>query len=62
MWYWRRMETSWTDNVRNDEVLHRVKEKKNVMHTIKKRKANWIGHVLCKNCFIKYVIEGRKEG
>jgi hypothetical protein len=25
MWYWRRMEISWTDRVRNEEVLHRVK-------------------------------------
>jgi hypothetical protein len=36
------MEISWTDRVGNEEVLHRVKEEKNVMHTIKKRKANWI--------------------
>jgi hypothetical protein len=27
MWCWRRMEKiSWTDRVRNEEVLHRVKE------------------------------------
>jgi hypothetical protein len=30
MWCWRRMEKiSWTDCVRNEEVLHRVKEKRN---------------------------------
>jgi hypothetical protein len=33
-------EDSWTDRVRNEEVLHRVKEERNILHTIKKRKAN----------------------
>ena len=42
MWYWRRMETiSWTDRVRNKEVLHRVNEERNILHTIKRRNANW---------------------
>jgi len=31
-------------NVRNEEVLHRVKEERNVLHTVEGRKANWIGH------------------
>jgi hypothetical protein len=36
MWCWRRMENiSWTDRVRNEEVLHRVKEERNILHTIK---------------------------
>jgi hypothetical protein len=35
MWCWRRMEISWTDRVRNEEVLHRVKEERNIVHTIK---------------------------
>jgi hypothetical protein len=34
---WRRMEKiSWTDRVRNEEVLHRVKEERNIVHTIKR--------------------------
>jgi hypothetical protein len=41
MWCWRRMEKiSWTDRVRNEEVLHTVKEERNIVHTIKRRKAN----------------------
>ena len=40
---------SWTDRVRNEEVLHREKEEGNVLHTVKRRKANWIGHILCGN-------------
>jgi hypothetical protein len=63
MWCWRRMEKiSWTDRVRNEEVLHRVKEVRNIVHTIKRRKANWIGHILRINCLLKHVIEGMLEG
>jgi hypothetical protein len=36
---------SWTDRVRNEEVLHRVKEEMNILHTIKRIKAYWIGHM-----------------
>jgi hypothetical protein len=39
MWCWRRMEKIvWTDRVRNEEVLHRLKEERNIVHTIKKKK------------------------
>jgi hypothetical protein len=41
--------------------LHRVKEERNIVHTIKRRKANWIGHILRKNCLLKHVIEGKIE-
>jgi len=46
MWCCRRMEKiSWTDLVRTEEVLHRVSKEKNIIHKIKRRKANWIGHI-----------------
>jgi hypothetical protein len=45
-WCWRRMEKmSWKDRVRKEKVLHRVKEKRNILHKMKRRKANWIGHI-----------------
>jgi hypothetical protein len=56
------MEISWTDRGRNEEVLHRVQEERNILHTVKRRKANWIGHILRKNCLLKHVIEGQIEG
>jgi hypothetical protein len=60
MWCWRRMEKIiWTDRVRNEEVLVRVKEQWNILHEISKRKANWIGHILCRNCLLQWVIEGK---
>jgi len=59
MWCWRRMEKiSWTDHVRNEEVLLRIKEQRNILHEIIKRKANWIGHILRRNCLLQRVIEG----
>jgi hypothetical protein len=33
--------------------------KRNILHEISKRKANWIGHILCRNCLLKQVIEGK---
>ena len=63
MWCWRRMEKiSWTDHVRNEEVLLRVKEQRNILHEKRKRKANWIGHILCRNCLLQRVIEGKIKG
>ena len=41
MWCWRRWEKiSWTDHVRNEEVLKRLMEDRNILHTIKRKKAN----------------------
>ena len=63
MWCWRRMEKiSWTDHVRNGEVLLRVNEQRNILHEIRKRKANWIGHILRRNCLLQHVIEGKIKG
>ena len=41
MWCWKRMERiSCTDRVRNEEVLLRVNEQRNILHEIRKQKAN----------------------
>ena len=48
---------SWTDHVRNEEVLLRVNKQRNILHEIRKRKVNWIGHILRRNCLLKQVIE-----
>ena len=63
MWYWRRMEKIiWTDHVRNEEVLLRVNGQRNILDEIRKRVANWIGHILRRNCILKQVIEGKIKG
>ena len=47
MWCWRGVEKiSWTDRVRNEEVLLRVKEQRNILREISKRKVNWMGQIL----------------
>jgi hypothetical protein len=57
---WKRMEKiRWTDRVRNEEVLLRVKEQRNILHAVSKWKANWIGHILRRNCLLRQVIEGK---
>ena len=48
-----------TDHVRNEEMLLQVNEQRNILHAIRKRKANWIGHILRRNCLLKQVIEGK---
>ena len=53
---------SWTDHVINEELLFRVKEQRNILHEISKRKANWIGHILHRNCLLRRVIEGEVKG
>jgi hypothetical protein len=45
--------------VRNEEVLLTVKEQRDILHEISRRKANWIGHILCRNCLLRQVIEGK---
>jgi len=38
------------------------KEQKNILHEIRKRKVNWIGHILRRNCLLQRVIEGKIQG
>jgi hypothetical protein len=47
-----------------EDVLLRVKEQRNILHEIRvcKRKANWIGHILRRNCLLQQVIEGKIKG
>ena len=53
---------SWTDHVRNEEVLLRANEQRNILHEIIKRKADWNGHILRRNYLLKQVIEGKIKG
>jgi len=53
---------SWTDHVRSEEALLRVKEQRNILHEMRKRKAKWIGHILRRNCLLQRVIEGKIKG
>jgi hypothetical protein len=48
--------------LRNEEVLLRIKEQKDILHEISKRKASCIGHILRRNCLLRQVIEGKIKG
>jgi len=58
MWCWRRIKISWTDQVRSKEVLQRVKKE---IYPINNTEANWIGHILHRNCHLKHLIKGKTE-
>jgi hypothetical protein len=45
-----------------EEVLRRVKEQRNILHEVSKRRANSIGHILRRNCLLQRVIEGKIKG
>ena len=48
--------------MRNEDVLLRVKEQRNILYEIRKRKANWIGQILRRNCLLQRIIEGKIQG
>jgi hypothetical protein len=63
VWCWIRMEKiSWTDHVNNEDVLLGVKEQRNILHEISKRRTDRIGHILRRNCLLQQVIEGKIKG
>jgi hypothetical protein len=43
-------------------LLYLFKRTKEVLHSIKRRTANWIGHILHRNCLLQRVTEGKIEG
>jgi len=48
--------------VRNEKVFQRVMDDRNILQTVKRKKGNWIGRILCRNCLLKHVTEGKVEG
>jgi hypothetical protein len=46
----------WSVNV--TIVLERIGEKRTLLNNILRRKVNWIGHILRRNCFLHDAIEG----
>ena len=63
MWVWRRMErVNWTDKIKSAVVLERVGEGRIMLELIRKKKRNWLGHWLRRNCVLKDVLEGMVNG
>jgi hypothetical protein len=47
--------------VRKVVILHRGKEERNILHTVKERKANRTDHILHRNCLLKHIIAVKIE-
>jgi hypothetical protein len=43
-------------------MLHRFEGERNILQTVKRGKANWMGHVLRRNCLLRHVTEGKMRG
>jgi hypothetical protein len=62
IWCWRRIKKiTWTDRVRNDEVLHSIQEERNILRTRNRKNANCIDYSLRRNCLQKHATEGKIE-
>jgi hypothetical protein len=62
IWCRKRIEINPTEYVEYEEVLQRIKDERNILHTIQRKKAKWLGHNLRRNCPQKHVIEVNVEG
>ena len=49
----------WSEKVTNEQVLDRIREKRKLLNNVLRRKVNWIGHILRRNCLLHDVIEGQ---
>jgi hypothetical protein len=47
--------------MRNEEICNGVNKERNIVYAMKRRKANWAGHILRRNCLLKHVVEGKIE-
>jgi len=52
----------WTNHMKNEDILHRVEKERSILYVIKRRKANWIDHMLRRNFLLKQVMKGKIEG
>jgi hypothetical protein len=61
MWCWRRIQNiSWADRVRNEEILHAVKEDTNTAPTVKKEEGSWIYQILRRNWLLNTLLKERQ--
>ena len=62
VWRWRRVEKiSWTDRVRNEELLRTFKEERDILRTITRRKTNWVSRIFSRKCLPRHVTEVKVE-
>lgn len=66
MWLYRRiLRISWVDRVTNETLLERMEKEKEVMKTIKRRKLEYLGHIMRndnKYKLLKSILQGKVVG
>jgi hypothetical protein len=53
---------SGVNSANNEALLQRDKEERNILHTVKRGKANWIGHIWRSNCLLTHLVTEGKMG
>ena len=49
----------WSKKVTNEQAVDLLGEKRTVLNIILRKKANWIGYILRRNCLLHDAIEGQ---
>lgn len=65
MWCYRRiLRISWVDKITNEEVIRRINNKPEVLLNIKKRKLEYLGHLMRgqKYTFLQNIMQGKIQG
>lgn len=65
IWLYRRiLRVKWTDKVTNMEILKRIKKEKEIIITVKKRKLQYLGHVMRgeKYHLLQLILQGKIQG
>ena len=63
MWLYRRMlRISWKEHKTNGEDLHKMKTKRSLLNTIKKKKCQYFGHIIRGDGVQRLLMEGRING
>lgn len=47
----------WTDKIKYEEDLNRVSQTEAFLKNIRIREANWIGHILRRDCLRNFIVE-----
>jgi hypothetical protein len=50
-------EINWTAREKNEEIMQRPENERRIIHahTIKRRKANWIGYIFSRHWLLKHI-------
>ena len=54
-----KIRVKWSEKLTNEHVLEHIGEKRTLLNNILRRKANWIGNILRRNCVLHGAIEGQ---